>query len=40
MRWKEVAIIIGVVVVFLSSLPWATLTRWAKEEAKSRKEIV
>jgi hypothetical protein len=40
MRWKEAAIVIGVVLVFVSNIPWATLVRWAKEVAKSKKEVV
>jgi hypothetical protein len=40
MRWKEVAIIVGIVIFVLSNVPWATFIRWTKEEAKSKKEVV
>jgi 4-amino-4-deoxy-L-arabinose transferase-like glycosyltransferase len=40
MSWRDAAVIVGVAVVFLFNLPWATLISWAKEETKSNKEVL
>jgi hypothetical protein len=38
--WKGAAAIVGVVIVVVLNLPWTSLIRLVKEEAKSRKDVI
>jgi len=41
MTWRELAWLFAILaVVLLERVPWTTLIHWAKEEAKSKKDVV
>jgi hypothetical protein len=40
MAWREFGWLIFPALALLLNMPWGTFIRWAKEEAKSKKEIV
>gem|GEM_PF-6145231 len=40
MEWRQLGWLLLPALALLLNMPWGLFTRWAKEEAKSKKEVV